>query len=93
MALQTWTVDQLEEIVVDIIALNPGVRRDLRDDPVAATRAALNELLAFDLVTTTTTSEGETLVSLAAPIWRYRADANDGAGDPEPQLGLFGSPS
>jgi len=93
IARQGWTIRELESILAEIIASNPGVRRDLRDDPVAATRAALDELLAFDLIATEARSKGETLVSLTAPIWRYRSDDIDSAEDTEPQLGLFGSPT
>lgn len=93
IARESWTMRELEDIIAEIIAANPGVRRDLRDDPVAATRAALDELLAFDLITTETTSKGETLVSLAAPIWRYRSDHTEGTDNTKPQLDLFGAPS
>ncbi len=84
-----WSMDELSDIVSDLVATTPGVRRDLRDDPAEALRVALAELESFDLGRLVWTTRipfdpsdpsrsggnlgGEPLLVLVAPVWRYRA--------------------
>jgi uncharacterized protein (TIGR02678 family) len=84
-----WTVDDLRHLVTVLLGRYP-VRRELRDDPVEATRLALEELLALGLVRATTTADGVFCVVAVPAIARYRRPADPVVEDPTDQLDLFG---
>ncbi|MCP4961649.1 MAG: TIGR02678 family protein [Actinomycetia bacterium] len=86
-----WTMSEIEATVTAIVESTPGVKRELRDDPVAATRAAVEELEAFGLAARIEGPSGDTTLVAVAPIWRFRSQRTDAA-DTD-QLDLFGTVS
>ena len=79
---------ELTTIVGELVEAYPGVRRELRENVAEATRVAIAELLAFDLVRPIVDADGRTLYAVMPPLHRFRPVARRPRTDE--QLGLFG---